>query len=158
MIVGDDAAQRDRAVETLERAELVAVSVHAFCEFVWVLDRHHGVRRSEVAAAIRRIVEMRNVVVDRHAVEAGLALLDAGGDFADGVIAVDGRRLGGEPFVSFDRKAVLLMERHGPAARRPPGHEPVRLQRPRCARLRKGPERARTRSGERAECVPRRRR
>ncbi len=32
--------------------------------------------------------------------------VDAGGDFADGVIAYEGRWLGGETFVSFDRKAA----------------------------------------------------
>ncbi|WP_347405175.1 hypothetical protein [Mesorhizobium sp. WSM4884] len=38
---------------------------------------------------------------------------DAGGDFADGVIAFDGQWLGGETFVSFDRKAVKLVEGRG---------------------------------------------
>ncbi len=33
-------------------------------------------------------------------------MLEDGGDFADGVIAFEGRRLGGETFVSFDRLAV----------------------------------------------------
>ena len=33
--------------------------------------------------------------VDRPAVDAGLALFKAGGDFADGVIAFEGHRLGG---------------------------------------------------------------
>ena len=36
-----------------------------------------------------------------------------GGDFADGIIAFDGRRLGGTVFVSFDRRAVALVERNG---------------------------------------------
>jgi len=40
--------------------------------------------------------------VNRPAAEAGLALLEAGGDFADGVIAHEGRWLGAEAFVSFD--------------------------------------------------------
>jgi predicted nucleic-acid-binding protein len=35
--------------------------------------------------------------------------LDAGGDFADGIIAYAGRWLGAETFVSFDRKAVRLL-------------------------------------------------
>jgi hypothetical protein len=34
-----------------------------------------------------------NVIVNRPAVEAGLALLEAGGDFADGVIVYEGSRL-----------------------------------------------------------------
>ncbi|TIU36505.1 MAG: type II toxin-antitoxin system VapC family toxin, partial [Mesorhizobium sp.] len=38
LIVGDDEAQQQTAAETLERAELVAISVQALCEFVWVLD------------------------------------------------------------------------------------------------------------------------
>ena len=45
--------------------------------------------------------------------EAGLVILDTGGDFADGAIAFDSRWLGGETFVSFDRKAVMLLERQG---------------------------------------------
>ena len=59
-----------------------------------------------------------SVAVNRPAVEAGLALLDAGGDFADGVIAFEGSWLGAEVFVSSDKKAIKLMEAQG---------EPVRL-------------------------------
>ena len=50
-------------------------------------------------------------------VEAGLAMLDAGGDFADGVIAYEGRWLGAETFVSFDRKAVEMLAAQGVPAR-----------------------------------------
>jgi predicted nucleic-acid-binding protein len=58
-----------------------------------------------------------NVEVNRPAVEAGLSVLEAGGDFADGVIAFEGRWLGGEAFLSFDKKAVALLESLGQAAR-----------------------------------------
>ena len=54
-----------------------------------------------------------NGAVDRPAVEAGLALLEAGGDFADGVIAFEGRRLGGTVFASFDRRASELIAANG---------------------------------------------
>jgi transposase len=57
------------------------------------------------------------VEVNRPAVEAGLAVLEAGGDFADGVIAYEGRWLGGEIFVSFDKKAVALISKQGLSAR-----------------------------------------
>jgi predicted nucleic-acid-binding protein len=56
-------------------------------------------------------------VVNRPAAEAGLAVLDAGGDFADGVIAYEGNWLGAETFVSFDKKAVKLMDAQGKPAR-----------------------------------------
>jgi predicted nucleic-acid-binding protein len=44
-------------------------------------------------------------------------MLDVGGDFADGVIAYQGRWLGGETFVSFDKKAVEMLKEQGQAAR-----------------------------------------
>jgi predicted nucleic-acid-binding protein len=50
-----------------------------------------------------------NVVANRPAVEAGLALMDAGGDFADGIIAYEGSWLGADMFVSFDKTAVKLL-------------------------------------------------
>ena len=113
LVVGDDEAQQRTAAATLEEAELVAISVQALCEFVWVLDRSYRVARPDISASIRRILDMRNVVANRPMIEAGLAVLDAGGDFADGVIAFDGQWLGGETFVSFDRKAVKLVEGQG---------------------------------------------
>lgn len=48
---------------------------------------------------------------------ARLALLETGGDFADGVMAHEGRWLGGETFVSFDKHAVALLTERGEAAR-----------------------------------------
>ena len=46
-----------------------------------------------------------------------MALLAAGGDFADGVIAYEGNWLGGDAFASFDKQAVRLVEAQGGAAR-----------------------------------------
>jgi predicted nucleic-acid-binding protein len=116
LIVGDDEAQQQTVIETLEGAELVAISVHALCEFAWVLDRRYGALRADISASIRRVLDMRNVVANRPTIEAGLNVLDAGGDFADGVIAFDGQWLGAETFLSFDKKAVKLLEGQGSAA------------------------------------------
>ncbi|WP_265289136.1 PIN domain-containing protein [Verminephrobacter eiseniae] len=44
-------------------------------------------------------------------------MLEAGGDFADGVIAHEGHWLGGESFVSFDKKAAALLTAQGRSAR-----------------------------------------
>jgi hypothetical protein len=46
-----------------------------------------------------------------------LAQLDAGGNFAEGVIAFEGRWLGAEVFVSFDCQAANLMDARGEAVR-----------------------------------------
>jgi predicted nucleic-acid-binding protein len=119
-VVADDEAQSILAIEALESAEMVAVSIQSLCEFAWVLDRRYGVSRADVSGAIRRLMETRNVVANRPATEAGLSVLEAGGDFADGVIAYEGAWLGAETFVSFDKKAVsLLNRRNSQAAPRP---------------------------------------
>jgi predicted nucleic-acid-binding protein len=46
-----------------------------------------------------------------------LALLEAGGDFADGVIAYEGQWLGADVYISFDRKAVEVAAAQGRSSR-----------------------------------------
>lgn len=116
-IVDDDEAQCARAVALLESADMVAVSVQSLCELVWVLKGRYNVQRSDIATAIRALLNTSNVVVNRPKAEAGLAMLDAGGDFAAGVIAYDGAWLGAETFISFDKKAVSLLTKQGHSAR-----------------------------------------
>jgi predicted nucleic-acid-binding protein len=108
-MIGDDEEQSALAQAELAGAELVAVALPSLCELVWVLSQGYKIAADEIADAVRRLSNAANVVVNRPAVEAGLALLDAGGDFADGVIAYEGRWLGGGTFVSFDKKAVKLL-------------------------------------------------
>jgi len=70
-----------------------------------------------LAKAIRTLLTSENVETNRPAVDAGLAVLDAGGDFADGAIAYEGRWLGAEVFVSFDKHAVETLKAEGQTAR-----------------------------------------
>ena len=116
-ITGDDAQQSRIAQAQLANADMVALAIPVLCELVWVLSQGYRTSASEIAAAIRRLMNSDNVVVNRPAAEAGLALLDAGGDFADGVIGYEGSWLGAETFVSFDRKVVKLMDAQGKSAR-----------------------------------------
>jgi len=116
-ITGDNARQSKVAEAELANADVVALALSALCELVWVLSQGYKIPSAEIAEAIRRLINSENVVVNRPAVEAGLALLDAGGDFADGVIAYEGNWLGAEVFVSFDKKAVKLVAAQGESAR-----------------------------------------
>lgn len=111
--VVDDAERARRALDLLREAETVAVTLPALCELVWVLARGYRRDRAEIADAIRRLVGSETVQADRPAVEAGLKMLEAGGDIADGIIAFEGRRLGGSVFASFDRRAVELVAAAG---------------------------------------------
>jgi predicted nucleic-acid-binding protein len=116
-MTGDDARQSKVAQAELANADVVALAMPALCELVWVLSQGYKIPLADIAEAIRRLINGVNVVVNRPAVEAGLALLDAGGDFADGVIAYEGSWLGAEAFVSFDKEAVKLMAVQGEVAR-----------------------------------------
>lgn len=116
-ITEDDPKQSKRAQAALAQAELVALTLPALCELVWVLDQGYGTPRAGIAQALRGLIHAENVAVNRRAAEAGLALLEAGGDFADGVIAHEGGDLGADVFLSFDTKAVKRLAAQGRPAR-----------------------------------------
>jgi predicted nucleic-acid-binding protein len=118
-LVADDPGQAARAQAELTAAERIALSSVALCELAWVLAARYNRSATEIGAAIRGLIDAENVAVDRAAAEAGLAMLAAGADFADGVIAHEGAWLGGETFVSFDRRAVSRVNAMGRAAREP---------------------------------------
>ena len=116
-VLQDDAEQARTAAKILEEASLIAISLPCLCELAWILLRGAQFPKEKVAVAIRALLDAGNVVMNRPAVEAGLSILAAGGDFADGVIAYEGNWLGGETFVSFDKKAVSLLTAQGQSAR-----------------------------------------
>jgi predicted nucleic-acid-binding protein len=112
-VVRDDVKQARAAAKLLKDADTIAVSLTSLCEFVWVLRRVYKFGPEDISAAIDALLGAANVAVDRPAVAAGQAILNSGGDFADGLIAYEGNWLGGETFVSFDKEAVALIARQG---------------------------------------------
>ena len=112
----DHPQQSKVAQAVLGKAELIAVTTATLCEFVWVL-RSYKIDPTDIAVTIRSLINGATVTLNRPAAEAGLRLIEAGGDFADGVIAYEGKWLGAETFVSFDKKAVKLIEADGGSAR-----------------------------------------
>jgi predicted nucleic-acid-binding protein len=110
---GDDPRQSPTARAAMAAAERIFIGNTALCEFVWLARQSYKESRADIANSIRLLMSDPRTAVDRAAVEAGLAFLDAGGDFADGVIEFQGRRLGGETFVTFDRKAAAVVVAQG---------------------------------------------
>src|SRR5262252_1215180 len=94
--VQDQPHQARQAAKVLQEADLVAVPLPVLCEFVWVLRRAYKRSVSDVSDAIHKLMRSANVAMNRPAIEAGLAALNAGGDFADGVISYEGDWLGAE--------------------------------------------------------------
>lgn len=117
--VEDDPDQAAKAKSLLSGAALIVIPVPAFCEFAWVLSRSYGVAAADIASAIAALADSETVLTDRPAVEAGIDMVRAGGDFADGAIAMQGVSLGGTVFASFDRKALDLWRKRGGQASDP---------------------------------------
>jgi predicted nucleic-acid-binding protein len=76
-------------------------------------------RAGYISAALDALLDASNVAVNRPAVDDRLAILNAGGDFADGLIAYEGNWLGAETLVSLDKRAVSLITKQGKQAKLP---------------------------------------
>ena len=112
-VVLDEPAQAHLARQVLEDATLIVVTLSTLCEVVWALRGTYKLSSESIISALERLLTVSKVRLDRTAVEAGLSFLRSGGDFADGVIAHEGRRLGGTTFVSFDKRASRLVRAQG---------------------------------------------
>jgi len=119
IIVRDDFEQARIAYQLVSTADRVVIPLPCICEVVWVLGKVYSFTPPELVQAVRAVTETGNAVVDEAAIEAGLTMLSLGGDFADAAIAVAGNIMGGETFVSFDRKAVSRISAMGLSARTP---------------------------------------
>ena len=116
LFVDDDDEQASRAAAAVAGRDRVALPITALCEAVWVWRSIYRLERSEVRRALLALLEIPSVAVDGPALAASLAFLDAGADFADGVICFQGRALGGETFVTFDADAARAARRSGTTA------------------------------------------
>ena len=114
-LMDDGSAEAASARSSLLGADRIAITLPTLCEFVWVLGGFYKKRKSDIGIAIRTLIAGNTVSFDSPAVAAGLAFLDACGDFADGVLAFEGRRLGGDVFVTFDKQAARLVASRGNA-------------------------------------------
>ena len=118
-VLQDDSAQGKAAGQFLAQSAGVTVGLASWCEFVWVMSSGYKLSRADIAEQLRALLDAQNIIADRDAVERGLRFLEAGGDFADGIIAEEGQRLGAQEFVSFDKTAVRVARDFGMRARLP---------------------------------------
>lgn len=113
VLTEDDERQTSIAQRLLAEATAIVISVTTLCELFRVLRRGYGYSREDVVQAIRTLAGRSKVVLDTMAVRAGLAQADTGGDFADSIVAYQGRWPGAEVYASFDEKACKLLEKQG---------------------------------------------
>ncbi len=101
-VMRDDLVQAEAADRMMRDASVIAIGLSCLCELAWVLRSVYGLKANDVLVAFKTLLAIGKVSVNRPAVEAGLAVLQAGGDF-----------------VSFDRQAIALLSAQGHAAQLP---------------------------------------
>jgi predicted nucleic-acid-binding protein len=116
LVIDDEGSEKARAI--FNGADSVTIPTHVFCECVWVLAGRYSAKLKDIAQVIREFSQTEKVVCNDAEVLAGLKMMDAGGDFADGVNAYAGRVMAPQPaiFVSFDKRAVRLLVEGGLSA------------------------------------------
>lgn len=110
----DDPIQSPKATGFIER-HLTAespgfVSIVAFAETAWVLQRAIGMPKPKLVETLKRLLEAEQIVVEheREIYSAVRVLEDGRGTFADGLIAALGHRAGCTHTLTFDEKATRI--------------------------------------------------
>ena len=118
-ILGDDEPQYEATLRLFNEAEKIIIPTVVLCETFWVLRSRYKIDRQDIAERINAMAESEKIVVADEEVGAGLDLLEAGGDFADGVAAYIGRKMSpgaAAVFASFDKTALRLLSQRGYSA------------------------------------------
>ena len=101
----DDADQAARADRELRRDERFTIDGIVLCELVWVLEAGYGFSRTEIAAALDRILATSQFEIEGR--DLVVAALDdfrgSGADFSDCLIDRRNRAAGAVKTVTFDR-------------------------------------------------------
>lgn len=112
-----DAEQRQIAFNLFQKFDKVIIPTHVFCELSWLL-KGYNFQKPQIYFAFQMILESDKFVCREEEIEAGMLMLEKGGDFADGINEYSGRVLahGNCLFASFDKQAVQLLNERGLAA------------------------------------------
>lgn len=117
-----DKVQNEAVAKLFNEADEIIIPTHVFCELVWVLTSLYKLSSEKIQSVIEMLMDSDpKLNIKEDEVEAGLEIMQRGGDFADGVNAYTGRIMthGQTVFVSFDKKAVRLLSEQGVTAMSP---------------------------------------
>ena len=103
-LLRDDEAKAQIARAALAEASEIVVTLPVLLELSWILSRVHCMPRAQVAAALRLMSQQSGWTFPTGMLEPGVQALEAGGDFADGVIAAQATQLQCDELLTFDRR------------------------------------------------------
>jgi predicted nucleic-acid-binding protein len=110
----DDPVQAAIATEVIEHRlseeEPGFISVVAMAATVWVLDRHYGFSREQIAHAIETMLVTDVLIVEDESevFTAMIALRQGRGEFADALIGALCAKAGCSRILTFDQRALRL--------------------------------------------------
>ena len=114
----DDKAQFTKVKDLFSQVDEIIIPTHVFCEIAWVLSFSYKIGKDKISEIMNALVSSNKIISREDEIEAGLEMLENGGDFADGVNEYSGRQManGQSVFASFDKKAVRIFNERGISA------------------------------------------
>ena len=107
-VAQDDPVQYALAEAALRASGTIVVSNVVLCEFVWILHQAMKRSRADVSNAVRLLIATRDIELDTAAASAGIAMMDRGGDFSDGVVLLEASRARCDQLLTFDRRFAKI--------------------------------------------------
>jgi predicted nucleic-acid-binding protein len=114
--IESDKKQTESVVLLFDKADEIIIPIHVFCELIWVLRKLYKFNYKKLILMLREFANgNKQIIINEDEFEAGLKMMELGGDFADGVNAYTGRLMtrGVAVFASFDKQAVRLLGEQG---------------------------------------------
>lgn len=113
-----DEKQRAIVEKLFQRFSTIIIPTHVFCELSWILKNRNKFTKAEVCAGFQHLLSTSKIVCREDEVNAGMLMLERGGDFADGINEFSGRKMANDAcvFATFDEDAVKLFTERGIAA------------------------------------------
>jgi predicted nucleic-acid-binding protein len=113
-----DEEQRAIAEKLFQRFSSIVIPTHVFCELSWILISRNKFAKDEVYDLFQHLIKTAKIICKEDEVNAGMLMLEKGGDFADGINEYSGRILTHDEsvFATFDQQAVQLLTERGIAA------------------------------------------
>jgi predicted nucleic-acid-binding protein len=113
-----DEEQRAIAEKLFRQFNSIIIPTHVFCELSWILNSRNKFTKDEIYGAFQHFLKTAKIVFREDEVNAGMLMLEKGGDFADGINEYSGRMMahGESVFATFDKDAVKLLSERGIAA------------------------------------------
>lgn len=118
--IRDDELQFQKVSDIFGKASQIIIPINTLCELVWVLSYSYQLNKQDIIEIMSFLLDTDNVIIKKNEINFGLKMLENNGDFSDGINAFLGIKMAlnhQAEFISFDKKAVKVLQKLGVNAR-----------------------------------------